>query len=134
MTQNIKTIKNELKNCQEITSVYDLKKDQIIKYITLKQNDEYFYTGGKFIRMGNNKIFYNQNGSTKSCQLVWKNKDGSINYKSRIFVKKDQDSCTKDIQELKKIINNQQMIIEKMNLKLKEQDQIIKFLQNKINK
>lgn len=133
MTQNLKTIKNELKNCKEINSVYDLKKNQIIKYITLKENDEYFYTGGKFIKMGDNKIFFNKNGSIKTLQLVWKNKDGSINYKSRIFVENDQESCTKDIQELNKIINNQQMIIEKMNLKLKKQDQIIKFLQNKIN-
>lgn len=134
MTQNLKTIKKELNNCKEINSVYDIKKNQIIKYITLKNNEEYFYTGGKFIRMGNNKIFFNKNGSTKSLQLVWKNKDGSINYKSRIFVENDQESCTKDIQELTKIIKNQQMIIEKMNLKLKKQDQIIQFLQNKITK
>ena len=133
MTQNMQTIKKELKNCQEINSVYDIKKGQIIKYITLKDKDEYFYTGGPFIRMGDNKIFFNKNGSTKSVQLVWKNIDGSVNYKTRIFVENEGESCTKDIQELKKIINNQQMIIEKMNLKLQKQDQIIQYLKNHIN-
>ena len=133
MTQNMQTIKKELKNCQEINSVYDIKKGQIIKYITLKDKDEYFYTGGPFIRMGDNKIFFNKNGSTKSVQLVWKNKDGSVNYKTRIFVENEGESCTKDIQELKKIINNQQMIIEKKNLKQQKQDQIIQYLKNHIN-
>ena len=55
MTQNLTTIKKELKNCEEIDSIYDLTINDNIKFITLKGNEEYFYKG-IYTKMGNNKI------------------------------------------------------------------------------
>ena len=52
------------------------------------------------------------------------NPDGSLIYKTRLFIKNEsEDIVSKDIAEYQKIINNQQNIIEgitKQNIKLKK--------------
>lgn len=129
MTQNLTTIKKELKNCEEINTIYDLTINDNIKFITLKGNEEYFYKG-IYTKMGNNKIFVNTDGSIKPFKLKHQNSDGSTFYKTRIFIEKTK--CEKNNEEYQKIINTQQMIIEKMNLQLKKQNQIIKHLHEKL--
>ena len=80
--------------------------------------------------MGNNKIFVNTDGSINPFKLKHQNSDGSTFYKTRIFIEKTK--CEKNNEEYQKIINTQQMIIEKMNLQLKKQNQIIKHLHEKL--
>ncbi len=131
MTQNLLFIKKELKNCEEIESPYDLIQNQVVKYITLKDEQEYFYTGGMYQRMGDNKIFIkNDKGSTKHVTLVYPDKLGNLLYRTRLFVESNPLSTNQT--ENEKIIRNQQMIIEKMNLQLKKQNDIIRQLHQKL--
>jgi hypothetical protein len=130
MTQNLTSIKKELKNCVQIETVYELIPNQTVKYITLKCDEEYFYIG-TYVRMGDNKIFINNKGSIKPIKLVHKNKDGSILYRTRIFIEKT-NKCTLADEESEKVIKNQQMIIEKMNEQMKKQDTLIKLLHQKL--
>lgn len=127
MSQDLEFIKNELKNCEEIDSYQDLELGNYVKYITIKGNDEFFYTGGIYKRLGDNKIFLKNGGRSWSVPLTYKNKEGEIIYKTRLFNK--INNCSKEIDEYKKIINNQQQIIEKLNKQLKKQTLIIQKLQ-----
>ena len=56
MTQNLTTIKKELKNCEEINTIYDLTINDNIKFITLKGNEEYF-----FRKEGKDMFFHGEN-------------------------------------------------------------------------
>ena len=58
MITDIKIIKKELKNFSQIEFPYDIKRNCHVKYLTLKGNQEYFYTGGKFIRFGNECLIF----------------------------------------------------------------------------
>ena len=52
-------------------------------------------------------------------------------YKTRLFVEKD-NQCDVNQIENEKIIKNQQMIIEKMNIRMKKQEELIKQLHSKL--
>ena len=56
MIKDIKIIKQHLEKCVEIEMPYPLEENMIIKYITLKEGEESFYTGGRYIRMLNERI------------------------------------------------------------------------------
>ena len=127
MSQDLEFIKNELKNCEEIDSYQDLELGNYIKYITIKGNDEFFYTGGIYKKLGDNKIFLKKGGRSWSVPLTYKNKEGEIIYKTRLF--NQLNNCSKEMDEYKKIIHNQQQIIEKLNQQLKKQTLIIQKLQ-----
>lgn len=128
MSQDLDFIKKNLKNCEEIDSYQDLELGKHIKYITIKGNDEYFYTGGIYKRLGDNKIFLKHGGRSWSVPLTYKNKEGEIIYKTRLF--NQVNNCSsKEIDEYKKIIYNQQQIIETLNKQLKKQTLIIQKLQ-----
>ena len=43
MSQNIKDIQKSLSSCEEVDSPYDLIIGNHIKYITLNDEEEYFY-------------------------------------------------------------------------------------------
>uniref|UniRef100_A0A6C0F675 Uncharacterized protein n=1 Tax=viral metagenome TaxID=1070528 RepID=A0A6C0F675_9ZZZZ len=123
MSQDISYIRNELNGFYEIESVYDINIGDIVKYITIDINDdeEYFHDGGKYIRMGDN-VIYVDNGKITPVPIKHLNPDGSLIYKTRIFIKSDE-IVNEEITEYEKIINNQQNIIEgitKQNIKLKE--------------
>lgn len=136
MSQDISYIRNELDGYYEIESIYDIKKGETVKYITIdpKNDEEYFYDGGKYVKMGDN-LMYIDNGKIISVPLKHLNPDGSLIYKTRIFVESDKEcEDSVDIIELKKIINNQQNIIEgitQQNIKLKH---IVKALNEKNKK
>ena len=108
MIKDINEIKKQLKNCLEIELPYPFEYDVHIKYITVKDEEETFYTGGKFIRLLNDKI-------------VLSNKGGDIIYKSRFFVDKhfNVEKDSEEVLELKSIIGSQQDIIDKMSKSLK---------------
>ena len=127
MIKDIKQIKEHLKDHSEIELPYPFKGDVHIKYITTKENDEYFYVGGKYVSVMNNKILLCNNGRTWAVPISLKNKEGDIIYKTRFFVHKDFNKVekeTSEVSELKSIINTQQGIIDKMSksLKIKSQE------------
>ena len=70
MSQNINYIRNELQGFIEVDSVFDIKKGDLVKYITLDEDtdEEYFYKGGKYIKMGDNKM-YIDSGNVSSVPL-----------------------------------------------------------------
>lgn len=144
MSQDISFIKQTLKNCVSVDSPYDLLKDRIINYITLKNNQEYFFNGFMFEKMANNRVILMKNGKRTSVQLDYFDKDGIIYYQTRLFM---EDEEKVPISKYEKIINNQQSIIEKTkqlleniqnenkelskeNDKLRDENQKL-FLQNK---
>lgn len=141
MSQDISYIKNQLKNCEELDSPYDIKIGDKVKYITIKNGEEYFFDGGIYVKMGDNKIVLKVNSKYEYVPLIQQNKEGFIVYRTRLFVvnkEKTMDGggkkCSdKDANEYEKIIKTQQNIIEKLNLQLKKQSKIIKILEEKIN-
>ena len=121
MIKDISKIREELKGYEEVDLPYEFYKGCHIKYITLKGDDESFYTGGKFKYFGDNCIFLENKCRSWSVPTIKKNKDGSINYNSRFFIKEKQEEiCDKKIEDLNNTINFQQSIIEKMSERLKE--------------
>ncbi|MBG01677.1 MAG: hypothetical protein CL470_05330 [Acidimicrobiaceae bacterium] len=134
MSQNISFIKKELKNCEEINSPYELILNNIVKYITIKNDEEFFYIA-TYLRMGDNKIFVkNDKGKIYPVQLIYYDKLGNHLYKTRLFIEDKNQSCNQSQDENEKIIQNQQMIIEKMNLQLKKQNKLIKELHQRLIK
>ena len=137
MSQDLTYIRNEIKNCEEVDSPFDIKIGQTVKYITLKNGEEYFFDGGEYIKMADNKIVLKVNSNYEHVQLVHHNKDGYTVYRSRLFVGKSENMkgggaiCSKkDATEYEKIIKTQQEIIEKMNIQMKKQHKLILKFQN----
>jgi len=135
MSQDISYIKQELKGCEEVDSPYDITIGQFVKYITLTDGDEYFHGGGIYTRMGDNKIFLKNGSTLMNVPLIYQDKGGFTVYRTRLFVVDDKQmdgggkKCSeKDAEEYEKIIQTQQKIIEKMNLQLKKQAQMINKL------
>ena len=87
----------------------------------MKDEEETFYTGGKFIRLLNDKIVLSNAGKSWTVPINIKNKGGDIIYKSRFFVDKhfNVEKDSEEVLELKSIIGSQQDIIDKMSKSLK---------------
>ena len=114
MTTNLTLIREALKGCEEISLPSDLEKNCRIKYITIKDDSELFYQGGIFKYFGNNKIILSNSGKTWSVPFKILHKDGSLKYKPRFFIVKEEETCSEEKKELDKIIQAQQDVIEKM--------------------
>ena len=140
MIQDIKKIKEEIENHIEIDILFKLLPGTIIKYITLKDNEESFYLGGEYIRKGNEKIFLKQSGKTWAVPTKIRDNNNYIIYNSRFFIhknelkdKKDKEDKEdkenkEDKEENKKIIKSQQQVIDRMT------KQIIKLQKDLNNK
>ena len=61
--------------------------------------------------------------------MTYKNKEGEVIYKTRLFNQINNNCSNNEIKEYKKIIHNQQNIIETLNKQLKKQTLIIQKLQ-----
>ena len=118
--QDISDIKKELVGFEEIELPYQLTKNCYIKYITLKDDEEFFFTGGNFVKMGFDKMIFKKDKEIKSVPTVYKNPCGEILYKTRFFLLEEEEECLKDKKELEKIIKTQQDVIEKMTQKLEK--------------
>lgn len=134
MTTDIEKIKYELTDFYEVKLPYKFIKNQQIKYITLKNNSEKFYTGGKFIRMGNECIVLSNGGKDWSFKTKIRNNNNDILYNTRIFIKKNLETSVNNENELKNIINSQQKVIDKMSNKLKQQEKELMKYKNMIQK
>ena len=121
MIKDINVIKKHLKDCSEIELPYPFDKEVYIKYITLKEGEEYFSLGGKFIRLLDGKIVLSNAGKSWTVPINLKNKQGDIIYKTRFFVDKNfnKEKESEEVIELKSIIKAQQEIIDKMSKSLK---------------
>ena len=133
MSQDLSTIRKELIGFKEVDSAFDLKIGNCVKYITVKDGEEYFYSGGNYKRMGDNKIYLD--ASPPTCILKVKDKIGNIIYSTRLFTEDEElETCTKDKKEYEKIIETQQRIIETMTEKLKNNSDIMNQIHEKNKK
>ena len=120
MTTDISIIRKELEHFQEIKDPTKIKPNTSVKYITLKGDIERFYTGGKYCACKNNKILLkNNSGKEWSVPIeiiIKKNK-----YNSHFYIPCNNidEKCLEDNKdnELKKIIDSQQTVINKMSIK-----------------
>ena len=120
MTTDISKIRESLQHCEEISLPYKFTPKCWIKYITIKGEDEAFYEGGEFLRMGDHKIFLRNKGKQLCAPTCVRSDDGEILYKSRFFIdptKKTDCEIKKD--ELQKIVTQQQSIIKKAGDQIK---------------
>ena len=111
MIKDISLIRSELEGFIEVELPYEFEKGSQIKYITKKNEEESFYKGGKFNYFGNDCIFIETNSRKWSVPTCKRNKDGSIAYQSRFFIKSEEEAkCDKVNHELN------QMILEEVKL------------------
>ena len=135
MSQDLSFIKQELSNCEEFSNPFDIETKSHVKYITLKNRQEYFYTGGKYVGMSDNKIILQTDKTKVFVPLTIKQPDGTLLYKTRLFVVNKEDEVpSKEKKHYESIIQTQQSIIETMTQKIKELSQINKEYQEKQNK
>ena len=124
MIKDISIIRKELDGYEEIVLPFDFMKGCSVKYITLKkknkEEEESFYPGGEFISMGNDCIILKKGHRTWQVPCCKRNKDGSIRYSTRFFVKSEEEKCDAKVKELNDIIKYQQDIIDTISKKLKE--------------
>ena len=123
MITDLNIIRKELEECYEVEMPYNFKSDCRIKYITIKDNKEYFYQGGKFRRMGNNKIILYNVTSAWTVPTNFYDKKGNVIYKTRFFIDKQEDEQYENNnkeKELMSIIKKQQEIIDKLSNKVIE--------------
>tara|TARA_Y100001935_G_scaffold255363_2_gene267964 strand:- start:5425 stop:5820 length:396 start_codon:yes stop_codon:yes gene_type:complete len=126
MSQDLSYIKKELENCEEIEDLFELKKGDIVKYITLNEGSEFFYDGGNYIRMIDNAVCIQCGKTIKNVTINYFNKEGEPLYKSRFFLQVKECIGEKEIIEYEKIIKNQQKIIEVLTKKNKALEKELK--------
>ena len=126
MSQDLTYIKKELENCEEIEDLFELKKGDIVKYITLDKGSEFFYDGGEYIKMIDNAVCIMCNKKMEKVTISYFNKEGKSLYNSRFFVVTSECISKKDVIEYEKIIKNQQKIIEILTKKNKELEKQLK--------
>lgn len=126
MSQDLSYIKKELENCEEIEDLFELKKGDIVKYITLDKGSEFFYDGGEYVKMIDNAVCIRCNKKMEKVTISYFNKEGKSLYNSRFFVVTSDCISKKDIIEYEKIIKNQQKIIEILTKKNKELEKKLK--------
>ena len=140
MIKDIKVIKQLLEDHVEVELPYPFKEGVEIKYITMKDGEQYFSTGGRYIRMLNKKILLQNSGKSWSVSTEICNKQGDIVYKSRFFVHKDFDKekDSKKVSELETIIESQQDVIKKLSqqvkMKAEENEKLKLYIQNKLQR
>ena len=122
MTTDLKKIKQELKDFAQVEFPYDIKKNTPVKYLCIKDQNEFFYTGGKFVRYGNDCLILNNGATNWSVKKYIKDKAGNILYSSKFFIPINEDdiNCLKEVIELKSIIKTQQDIINKLSYQVKK--------------
>ena len=86
MSQDLSYIKKELEKCEEIEDPFELKKGDIVKYITLVDGSEFFYDGGKYSGMTDNAICINCKNKTENITISYFSKEGKPLYNTRFFV------------------------------------------------
>ena len=113
-------IRQSLQGCEEITAPFKFPKKSWVKYITIKGEDEAFYEGGIFQKMGNQKVILKNGKSTMRVPTCIKTDDGEIMYRSRFFIDPTfKNDCEVKKDQLEKTVQAQQKVIERMAKQLK---------------
>ena len=86
MSQDLEYIKSILKNCEEVESPFDIKKGNIVRYITINNGSEFFYDGGKYIKMLDNKVLIQDVNKIYKVPISIINREGDILYNTRFFI------------------------------------------------
>ena len=129
MLQDINLIRKELEGFEEIEFPYPLRPGIIVKYITVKDDEESFFIGGKFVKMGNEKIYLSNGGPNWTVPIKVRDDECNIQYESRFFIPSKEDVKPKEVIELEKIIKAQQDVIEKMTETIKnDKIQLSKYI------
>lgn len=115
---DIDYIKKMLKDYVEVDSVFDLKQQCLVKYITLQNECEIFNDGGVYYGMGNNYVIIKIDGKSKHIPLEFKYDNGEIYYKTRIFMKEQLIMNRNNFNELLEIVESQQLVIDKLCKKI----------------
>ena len=74
MTTELKKIKEELKGFSQVELPYDIKINTPVKYLCIKDNQEKFYIGGKFVRFGNDCLVLSNGSNNWSVNKYIKEK------------------------------------------------------------
>ena len=122
---DVDVIREKLKDYVEVEDVFDLKSNCYVKYITLEEGEEQFFEGGKYVKMGNNKIMLNKGIINRNVPIVYKRKDGHIYYRTRFFMKETLEMNRKNFDELLEIVESQQQVINKLLRKNKKYEKML---------
>ena len=125
---DIDYIKKNLQEYVEVDSVFDLKQQCLVKYITLHNENEVFSEGGVYNGMGDNCVRIKIDGKSKRIPLVFKHDNGEIYYKTRIFMKEQLIMNRANFDELLEIVESQQQVIDKLCKKIKNYENILEEL------
>ena len=115
---DIDYIKKKLQDYVEVESVFDLKQQCLVKYITLHNDSEIFNEGGVYNGMGDNCVRIKIDGKSKRIPLEFKHDNGEIYYKTRIFMKEQLIMNRNNFNELLEIVESQQQVIDKLCKKI----------------
>ena len=120
MSTDLSKIRLSLKGCEEVILPYKFPPRCWIKYITLKDDDEVFYEGGEFLRLGDHKLFISEGGRTKCIDTCKRTDDGIVIYKTRFFIDPNkQRPCKDEKSQLNKVIKAQQQVIKQSSTQIK---------------
>ena len=119
---DIVKIKEELNSHLKVELPYTFERDTHIKYLTLKDNDELFYRGGKFCYQKGNNIHLTNCGRKWVVPINFYDSDGEITYTTTFFIRDEDitEDSSKDNKRKDEIIITQQEIIKKLTKKVKE--------------
>jgi magnesium-transporting ATPase (P-type) len=120
---DIVKIKEELVSHLKVELPYTFSKETHIKYLTLKDEDELFYRGGKFCCQKGNCIYLYNSGRKWKVPINYYDNDGNIVYTTTFFIKNSDEEIKesdKDNKRKDEIILAQQDLIKKLTQKIRE--------------
>ena len=133
MLKDINKIRKELEGYDEVELPFDFPLGTHIKYITLVENEEAFFTGGKYVKLGMDRIYLSTGGPTWSIPIKIRDDHSNVIYTSRFFVLKKEKIISKDTEHLQTVIESQQSVIDKMTEIIKKNKQKIQYYENLLN-
>ena len=133
MLQDINKIRKELQGYDEVELPFDFPMETHIKYITLVDDEEAFFTGGKYVKMGMDRIYLSTGGPSWSIPIKIRDNNSNVIYTSRFFAPKHEEIIPKDVQHLQNVIKSQQSVIDKMTEIIKKDKQKIQQYEKALN-
>jgi len=133
MLKDINKIRKELEGYDEVELPFDFPLGTHVKYITLVDDEEAFFTGGNYVKLGMDRIYLSTGGPSWSIPIKIRDDDSNVIYKSRFFVPKREKIVPKDTQHLHKVIESQQSVIDKMTEIIKKDKQKIQYYEKILN-
>ena len=133
MLKDINKIRKELQGYEEVEMPFDFKQGTHIKYITLIDDEEAFFTGGNYVKLGMDRIYFTTGGPNWSIPIKIRDDNSNVIYTSRFFAPIHNKVVPKDITHLKKVIESQQSVIDKMTDIIKKDKQKIQYYESILN-